>query len=128
MIRVVTDASPWIAYFSGERCAPLELALAAGAAVVPPLVQVELLGNRLPPRERRALEELFAPLVPRGFHPEHWTRAGALKAELEGQGIFLSARDVHVLQCAIDEQAVLLSSDPLLNSVQKSTGVAVQMW
>lgn len=127
MIRVVTDATPWLTYFSGEGCPPLELALAAGAACVPPLVTTELLGNQLSPLNRRQLEELLGPITIQNLHPEHWSRAGQLKAELEKQGQFLSARDVHILQCAIDEQAVLLSADPLLLGL-KSSGVTVQMW
>jgi predicted nucleic acid-binding protein len=127
VIRIVTDATPWIAYFSGEGCPPLELALSAGAVVVPPLVCTELLGNSLGTRERKLFEDLLLPLTPPALHPEHWSRAGQLKAQLEKQNQFLSARDVHVLQCAIDEQAVLLSADPLLKGL-KSTGVTVQIW
>lgn len=127
MIRVVTDATPWLAYFSPEGCAPLELALGAGAVFVPPLVTTELLGNQLSVQNRERLEELLRPITIQKLHPEHWLRAGQLKAELERQGLFLSARDVHILQCAIDEQAVLLSVDPLLKAL-KSSGVTVQMW
>lgn len=128
MIRVVTDSTPWIALLNGGDCPPLELALAAGVASVPPMIQAELLGNPLSLKERNSLEALLKPLVPEALHPEHWPRAGQLKAQLAEGGLFLSVRDAHLLQCAIDQQAVLLSSDPLFREIQKSTGVSVQMW
>ncbi|MGZ3693933.1 MAG: PIN domain-containing protein [Bdellovibrionota bacterium] len=128
MIRVVTDATPWIDYFSGKKCAPLELALEAGVVSVPPLVQTELLGNSLEVRDRKTLEGLLRPIMIDKLHPEHWQRAGLLKAQLEEKGIFLSARDAHVVQCCIDQEAVLLSSDPLFRAIQKTCGVTVQIW
>jgi predicted nucleic acid-binding protein len=128
VIRIVTDSTPWIAYFSGKNCAPLELALEAGAVRVPPLVEVELLGNSLPTKNRKILQELLRPITLGDLHPEHWARAGLLKSQLAEKGFQLSARDAHVVQCAIDQQAVLLSSDPLLSQIQKYSGVTVQIW
>lgn len=128
MSKVVTDATPWLAYFSEENCVPLELALGAGSIAVPPLVEVELLGNLLAPKDRKSLQELLGPLTIANLHPEHWQRAGLLKAQLAEKNVFLSARDAHVVQCAIDQEAVLLSSDPLFWEIQKSTGVTVQIW
>lgn len=123
----MADASAWIAYFSGEPSELLEAGLAAGLVAVPALVRTELLGNSLEKRDRRSLEQVLDGLPTLGLDPGHFSRAGALKARLEGEGIALSARDAHILQCALDRRAVLVSRDPLFRTLELSTGVKVQM-
>lgn len=128
MANVITDATPWIAYLSGKDSAILELALAAGSVRVPPLVAVELLGNKLPFRERKALSSVIEPLVLGDLPAGHWSRAAELKARLDQLDISVSARDAHILQCALDQNALLISDDPLFLKIQKTTGVQVQIW
>jgi predicted nucleic acid-binding protein len=81
----------------------------------------------LAPKERKALEQVLEPLPVLGADPAHLTRAARLKAELQERGISISARDAHVLQCAKDRDAILISNDPLFLRIQKSAGVRVQM-
>ncbi len=123
----VTDTTPWVAFFQGESCPFLETALLAGTVEIPALVKLEVLGNALG-RERKNLEKIFSNLSLKGTDPEHFTRAARLKATLEEKAIFLSARDAHILQCALDGDGLLISNDPLFARIQKSTGVRVQMW
>lgn len=127
MALLVSDISPWIDFFSGRRSSLLEMGLEAGTLEIPAMVKIELLGNVLAPKDRKSLEQVLAPLVVLGSDPEHLTRAAKLKAELQEQGISISARDAHVLQCAKDRDAILISNDPLFLRIQKSAGVRVQM-
>lgn len=128
MSLFVTDSSPWIAYFQGEDCAILETGLMVGAVGIPALVKVELLGNVLSAKDRKVLEKALESLPVLGLEPEHFLRAAKLKADLQEKGCSISARDAHILQVAIDQGAILISSDPLFQRIQKSAGVRVQMW
>lgn len=128
MSLLVTDSSPWIAFFEGKECSILETGLMAGAVGIPALVKVELLGNVLSAKDRKVLERALETLPVIGIEPEHFIRAARLKADLQEKGILVSARDAHVLQAAIDQNAILISSDPLFQRIQKSAGLRVQMW
>lgn len=128
MSRLVTDASPWIDYFAGSECSILEAGLLASAVEIPALVKTELLGNVLSAKDRKALERALEAVPVVGTEASHFLRAARLKAALGELGISLSARDAHVLQCALDRGAVLISRDPLFSRIQKSSGVRVQMW
>ena len=127
MALLVSDISAWIDFFRGESSSLLEMGLEAGTLEIPAMVKVELLGNMLAARERKALEQVLEPLPVLGLDDDHLTRAAKLKAELQEQGISISARDAHVLQCAKDRGAILISNDPLFLRIQKSAGVRVQM-
>ncbi len=128
MIRLVTDAGPWIAYLRGENCPLLELALQAGTVAIPALVKLELLGNPLKEKERKSLEGLLASLPTVELTQAHIFAAARLKAKLETAGIFLGARDAHILQCAVEQKALLLTRDPLFHGLQNSTAVQMQLW
>ena len=128
MNKILTDASPWVAYFSGKECLPLELGLAAGVLAVPPLVALELMANPLPSRERKAFESLVGGLVANDMPKDHWENAARLKLRLEQNGISFSARDAHIFQLTLDLDAVLLTDDPLFLRAQKTAGVRVQIW
>lgn len=128
MAKIITDTNAWLAYFRNEECALFEMGLSAGVLEIPALVKLELLGNVLTPKERKALEELLSGVPTVGLSDEHLTRAAKFKAEMREKGISLSARDSHILQCAKDREAILLSNDPLFIKIQESTAVKVQMW
>jgi predicted nucleic acid-binding protein len=128
MDLLVTDASPWIAFFREEPCPLFEAALRAGILALPALVKLELLGNPLGGRERKALEQALESVPVIGFSETHLLRAARLKATLDAQGIAISARDAHVIQCAKDAGGALLSRDPLFGRIQKSAGVRVEIW
>ena len=128
MFKLVSDTSAWIAYFAGRDCPLLEAGLAAGTVEIPAMVKLELLGNVLTAKDRKSLEQTLAGLTVLSMNEEHITRAGRLKASLEEKGTAISARDAHILQCAIDQDAILISNDPLFVSIQKSAGVRVQVW
>jgi predicted nucleic acid-binding protein len=117
-----------VEFFRGGECTLLEAGLAAGVVEIPALVKIELLGNVLGAKERKALEQALADLPVIGLDLAHLERAARLKAQLAEWGTAVSARDAHVLQCAKDRQAILISADPLFLRIQKSAGVKVQMW
>lgn len=128
MARIVTDTNAWLAYFRNEECSFFEISLSAGILEIPALVKLELLGNVLSNKERKALEELLSGVPTIGLNEDHFLRAAKLKADLQEKGISISARDSHIIQCAIDRDAILLSNDPLFIKIQDSTTVKVQMW
>jgi predicted nucleic acid-binding protein len=128
MANLVTDATPWLAYFSGGECPVLEVALASGVVRIPPMVATELLANPLSPKDKKDLLSLLEPLIISNLDIHHWQRAADLKARLDQEGRFISARDAHVIQCALDQSGALLSSDALFLQIQKTTGVKVQIW
>lgn len=128
MALLVSDASPWVEFFAGRDCGLLETGLEAGIVEIPALVKIELLGNVLSAKDRKSLEQVLEPLPVLGLDPDHLLRAGKLKAALQEMGLAISARDAHVLQCAKDREAILISNDPLFLRIQKSAGVRVQMW
>lgn len=128
MASLVTDTGAWLAFFRNEDCSAFEIGLGAGILEIPALVKLELLGNVLGSKERKQLEEILSGVPTLGLSEDHFLRAARLKADLEEKGIRLSARDSHILQCARDRNAVLLSDDPLFTKIQDSTAVKVQMW
>lgn len=128
MIKIVADASAWIAYFEPSGCPFLDFALGSGQVGIPALVKLEILGNLLDKKERLFLEEFMSNIPVLGINEGHFSRAAKLKTKLAGQSIFLSARDCHVLQCALDEGAMLLSKDSLFREIQESAAVRVQIW
>jgi predicted nucleic acid-binding protein len=128
MALLVSDVSPWVEFFAGRECALLEAGLEAGIVEIPALVKIELLGNILSTKDRKSLEQVLEPLPILGLEPGHLQRAGRLKASLQEMGLAISARDAHILQCAKDREAILISNDPLFLRIQKSAGVRVQMW
>jgi predicted nucleic acid-binding protein len=128
MDLLVTDASPWVAFFREEFCPLFEAAMKAGILALPALVKVELLGNPLGGRERKALEAALESVPVLGLDEAHLLRAARLKATLDTQGVLISARDAHVIQCAKDAGGALLSRDPLFARIQKSAGVRVEIW
>lgn len=128
MALLVTDASPWLDYFAGKDCPILEAGLMAGAVEMPALVKVELLGNVLSAKDRKAFESALASIPTVGTDSEHYVRAARLKASLQEKGVALSARDAHILQCALDRDGILISNDPLFGRIQKTAGVRVQIW
>ena len=126
-MALVSDTAAWVRFFRGESVEILEMGLAAGLVEVPALVKTELLGNVLDTKFRKSLEQVLRPLPTLGTDPEHFLRAAKLKAELAEKGVAVSARDAHVLQCAIDRKAILISNDPLFLRIQKTAGVKVQI-
>ena len=128
MATVVTDLTPWLAFFGGENCLPLELALQANALEIPALIKLEMLSAPMGKKERAALEKALSLLPTLELDKNHLLAAAMLKADLEEKGEFISVRDAHILQCAIDRNAILLSRDALFARLQDSTGVRIQLW
>lgn len=59
MAGVIVDTSVWIDFFGGIGIAHLEEALAAGAAIIPPLVVAELISGASTPTQRATIGELL---------------------------------------------------------------------
>lgn len=125
MAIVVADTSAWVAYLRGEGMERLELALEAASLKLPAMVKLELLGSPLSKKERKNLEYLLAQIPVISLESGQASRAAEMKADLEGLGINISARDAHILQCAKDEKALFLTSDPLFLRLEKVCGLRI---
>ena len=127
---VVIESSAWIAYLKGQDSPLLEVALGSGSVLVPALCLVELIGASETTIQRAQLEKLFEslPIWPDdGQARAHYARAAKLRSELALRGFSLSARDAHIVQCALDTKGILLTKDNFFGELQKYTGVALSL-
>jgi predicted nucleic acid-binding protein len=120
---VVADTSAWIDFFAGRPAHALEDALAQGLVVLPPLVVAELISGAHRARDRAAITRLVDDLPLHETPLAHWIRVGELRRRLSERGISVSTPDAHVAQCALDRDAVLLSSDAVFTRIARSAGL-----
>ena len=121
MAGVVVDTSVWIDFFAGKKADELELALANGAAILPPIVVAELISGASSAEERVAIGELLQEAPVHETPLDHWMRVGNLRATLARKGVAVSVPDAHVAQCALDRDAVLLTRDAIFARVARHT-------
>ena len=121
MSAIVADTSEWVEYLAGRPAALLDHALAAGLVVVPPIVVAELLSGVRVPADRAQLEDLLRDLVMAEVSFHHWARVGALRATLRAHGLSVSTPDAHVAQCALDQDAPLLTRDAVFSKIARLT-------
>jgi predicted nucleic acid-binding protein len=119
----VADTSAWIDFFAGRPAHALEDALAQGLVVLPPLVVAELISGAHRPRDRAAIGRLVHDLPLHETPLAHWIRVGELRRRLRERGISVSTPDAHVAQCALDRDAVLLSSDAVFTRIARPVGL-----
>ena len=119
MAGVVVDASRWIDFFAGRGAEDVDEALAQGAAILPPIVVAELMSGARTPRERAAIGELLqdAPVHPTPL--EHWIEVGSLRQRLAQKGLRVTIPDAHVAQCALENDALLLTGDAVFEQIAR---------
>ena len=125
MSGLVVDTSVWIDFFSGRPAPTLEEGLAQGAVTLPPLVVAELVSGARRPRERAAIAALVDDLAVHPTPVEHWVRVGELLRHLADKGVAASTPDAHVAQCALDQDALLLTRDEVFTRIAKETSLRV---
>jgi tRNA(fMet)-specific endonuclease VapC len=118
---IVVDTSVWIDFFAGEEIRALEDALAAGMAVLPPVVVAELVSGARRPQDRKAIAQLVAELPIHETPTEHWVRVGELRRQLKDGGLSVSTPDAHVAQCALERNAPLLTRDRIFTRIAALT-------
>jgi len=118
---IVADTSEWVEYLAGRPAALLDHALAAGLVVVPPIVVAELLSGARATKDRERLEDLLRDLAMAAADFGHWARVGALRASLRSHGLSVSTPDAHVAQCALDQDAPLLTRDTVFSKIARLT-------
>ncbi len=124
-MSVVVDTSIWIDFFAGHTIAPLEEALSHGIVVLPPIVLAELISGAHKARDRALIIGLAREL---SVHPtpiDHWIRVGELRCRLQARGMSISTPDAHVAQCALDEEAPLLSRDAIFKKISPICGLTI---
>jgi predicted nucleic acid-binding protein len=57
---------------------------------------------------------------------DHWIRVGDLRRTLARKGVSVTIPDAHVAQCALDLDAVLLTSDGVFNTIAKHVPLRVR--
>ena len=126
MAGVVVDTSVWIDFFAGKNIVALEEALAAGVAILPPIVVAELISGATTADQRTRIGELLQDAPVHDTPLEHWIRAGDLRRKLARKGVKTTIADAHVAQCALDLDAVLLARDGIFASIAKHTSLRVR--
>jgi len=116
---VVIDTSVWIHFFNGSDTDNVAEALEHGVAVLPPIVVSELITGATTQKQRQAIGELLQDAPVHATPLEHWIRVGDLRRTLAQKGLAVSIPDAHVAQCALDLDAVLLSSDGVFSAMAK---------
>jgi tRNA(fMet)-specific endonuclease VapC len=116
---LVVDTSSWIAWLAGGGSSLVDEALEEGRLHLPVIVAAELLSGRLDASDRAELQDMLSDLPAVGTDPEHWFRAGKLRAGLRAKGLSVSTPDAHVAQCAIDTGGVLLTEDRVFEKIAK---------
>ena len=124
MSAVVVDTSVWIDFFAGRPAERLEEALRLGSATVPPIVIAELLSG-VKGRDRVAMIDLLSDLEIAAAPLAHWIAVGDLRARLARRGLTVSTPDAHVAQCALDQDALLLSHDTIFTRIASTTPLRV---
>lgn len=127
MARLVVETSAWAAYFRGEAHPLLDLGLESSAIAIPAMIYVELAGHSVTGKERAPWDRFLAALPMAPADRDHFERAGKLKREMESRGFSLSARDIHVVQTALDLKAILVTNDPIFLEARKYCDLAVEM-
>jgi len=120
---LVADTSVWIDFLAGRPVPALEEGLAQGAVLLPPIVVAELISGARRERQRAAIIDLVEDLPVHGTPREHWIRVGDLRRRLAERGVSVSTPDAHVAQCAIDQDAILLSRDAVFRDISKATSL-----
>ena len=125
MSVVVVDTSVWIDFFRGRSADTLEQALAAGTAVLPPLVVAELISGARRPAEQSAIADLIQSIPVHWTPLVHWIHVGQLRRRLGEKGLSVSTPDAHVAQCALEGSALLLARDAIFKRIAKHSGLRV---
>lgn len=119
MAEIVVDTSVWIEALAGTKIRSVEDALADGSAVIPPLVIAELVTGAATMAMREAIGEFLQDSWVHETPLEHWIHVGDLRRLLARKGLNVTVPDAHVAQCALDRDAVLLSSDGIFADIAK---------
>ena len=126
MSGVVADTSVWVDFLAGRPAAGLEDALAQGLVVLPPVVVAELISGAHRLRDRAAIADLVKEMPLHETPLDHWIRVGDLRRQLREKGVAVSTPDAHVAQCALDRDALLLSSDAVFPRIARVVRLRVQ--
>lgn len=119
MAGVVVDTSVLIEFFSGSETDSIAEALEHGSAVLPPIVVSELISGATRQPQRQAIGELLQDAPVHDTPLEHWIRVGDLRRKLAQKGVSVTIPDAHVAQCALDLDAILLTSDHVFTIIAK---------
>lgn len=124
MSGVVVDTSVWVEFFAGRASERLEEALRLGSVTVPPVVVAELLSG-VRRADRLAILDLLADLELSATPFSHWIAVGDLRATLARRGLAVSTPDAHVAQCALDQDALLLTRDAIFTRIAGATPLRI---
>lgn len=120
-MNVIVDTSSWIEHFQ-HSTEFIDEALKESRVYLPPIVATELITG-LKSGPAKNLESFLSdlPLCETPF--EHWIRCGHLRASLLKRGFTVSTPDSHIVQCALDIDAILVSKDRIFFKIAKLVGL-----
>lgn len=125
-MSVVVDTSVWIEFFAGRRVAGLDEALRQGNVGLSPVVAAELMSGAHRERDRAALLSFLEDLPLIDTPLAHWIRVGNLRRRCREKGLSVSTPDAHVAQCALDQDALLLSRDGVFEKLARWAALRVR--
>lgn len=122
---IAADTSTWIAFLqgsSGDDVEELDQALGERRVLMPPVVLTELLSDpELPAEVAKIL--LRVPLI--DIPPEHWQKAGALRARVLAKRRKARLGDALIAQSCIDRDIPLLTRDRDFRAFSEAAGLHV---
>ena len=127
MSGVVVDTSVWIDYFAGRDIPLLDDALKQGSVVLPPIVAAELVSGAHRKRDRERLIEFLEQLPLHEAPLAHWISVGELRRRCREKGLWVSAPDAHVAQCALDLDALLFALDDIFAKIARHTALRLSL-
>ena len=126
MVASVLDTSVLIAVLdSGETIPAIQEAIAAGSALLPPLVVAELVTGATNLGQREKVGILLQEVGVCGTPLDHWINAGLLRQQLSRKGLNVTLPDAHIAQCAIERDASLISRDAIFAKIARHTKLRV---
>ena len=119
MGAIVADTSAWIRFLDGESIPSLESALKEARVILSPIVLAELMSKTRNGSEQNRVADLTNDLILHETPRSHWVAVGELRRTLKNHQIRITIPDAHIAQCAIDENARLLTYDKIFVKISR---------
>ena len=122
-MAVIVDSSVWVGYLAGGAIREVENATIAADLVMSPLVVAEILSGDLTPDARTTFGELLQDYPTHDTPLAHWIAVGELRRMLAMRGVNVTIPDAHLAQCALDLDAILISTDDIFLLIAQHTSL-----
>jgi predicted nucleic acid-binding protein len=124
VVGSVLDSSVLIDWISRPNSI-VNAAIAAGDAVIPPLVVAELVTGATTAAAREEVGILLQDVQIYPIDLEHWIQVGLTRQMLRRKGLTLTLPDAHIAQCALELDATLITRDAIFAKIADHTDLRV---